>query len=78
LPSSNLCCVVIDLQQFGLGLAAAILIDVTFVRGSLLPSVMVLFGRWNRWLPAPVARVARVEPSPLASSPERSVPAPAR
>jgi hypothetical protein len=25
-----------------------------------------LFGRWNWWLPESVARIVRVEPSPLA------------
>jgi RND superfamily putative drug exporter len=55
----------VDLQQFGFGLAAAILIDVTVVRALLLPSAMRLFGRWNWWLPAGVARIFRVEPSPL-------------
>jgi RND superfamily putative drug exporter len=56
---------IVGLQQFGLGLAAAILIDVTIVRAFLVPSAMKLFGRWNWWLPANVARVFRVEPSPL-------------
>jgi len=56
---------IVGLQQFGFGLAAAILIDVTIVRGLLLPSVMQLFGRWNWWLPSRLARIARVEPSPL-------------
>ncbi len=55
----------IELQQFGFGLAAAILIDVTIVRALLLPSFMRLAGRWNWWLPAGIARVFRVEPSPL-------------
>jgi putative drug exporter of the RND superfamily len=55
----------VDLQQFGFGLAAAILIDVTVVRALLRPSAMRLFGRWNWWLPAGVARIFRVEPSPL-------------
>jgi uncharacterized membrane protein YdfJ with MMPL/SSD domain len=59
----------VDLQQFGFGLAAAILIDVTIVRALLLPSAMRLFGRWNWWLPAGVARVFRVEPSPLQPAP---------
>ncbi|HXF97770.1 MAG TPA: MMPL family transporter [Gaiellaceae bacterium] len=55
----------LPLQQFGLGLAAAVLIDVTVVRALLLPSAMTLLGRWNWWLPEGVARVLRVEPSPL-------------
>jgi RND superfamily putative drug exporter len=56
---------VVGLQQFGFGLAAAILIDVTIVRALLVPSAMKLFGRWNWWLPAGLARIVRVEPSPL-------------
>jgi RND superfamily putative drug exporter len=56
---------VVGLQQFGFGLAAAILIDVTIIRALLVPSAMALFGRWNWWLPPRVARVVRVPPSPL-------------
>ena len=56
---------IVGLQQFGFGLAAAILIDVTIVRALLVPSAMALFGRWNWWLPDGVARVFRVKPSPL-------------
>jgi uncharacterized membrane protein YdfJ with MMPL/SSD domain len=40
------------MQQLGFGLAAAILIDITLVRGLLLPSAMTLAGRWNWYLPA--------------------------
>ena len=56
---------VVGLQQLGFGLAAAVLIDVTVVRALLVPSAMKLFGTWNWWLPAGIARVAGVEPSPL-------------
>ena len=45
-------------KQFGIGLAAAILIDATIVRGVLLPATMKLLGdrnwylpRWLDWLP---------------------------
>jgi RND superfamily putative drug exporter len=55
----------VGLQQFGLGLSAAILIDITLVRTFLLPSAMALFGRWNWWLPNWVAKIAFVQPSPL-------------
>ena len=57
---------IVGLQQFGFGLAVAILLDVTIVRALLVPSVMELFGRWNWWLPDNVARILRVKPSPLA------------
>jgi len=39
-------------KQFGIGLAAAILIDATIVRGVLLPASMKLLGGWNWYLPA--------------------------
>jgi uncharacterized membrane protein YdfJ with MMPL/SSD domain len=57
---------IVGLQEFGLGLAVAIFVDATIVRALLVPSLMALFGRWNWWLPARVARVIRVAPSPLA------------
>ncbi|HSC49709.1 MAG TPA: MMPL family transporter, partial [Gaiellaceae bacterium] len=56
---------VVGLQEFGLGLAVAILVDATIVRVLLVPSLMALFGRWNWWLPNRVARVVRVPPSSL-------------
>ena len=56
---------IVGLQQFGFGLAMAILIDVTIVRALLVPSAMALFGRWNWWLPPSVAKVFFVKPSPL-------------
>lgn len=39
-------------KQFGVGLASAILIDATIVRGVLLPASMKLLGEWNWYLPA--------------------------
>jgi RND superfamily putative drug exporter len=56
---------IVGLQQFGFGLAAAILIDVTIVRSLLVPSAMKLFGKYNWWLPQGVARLVRVPASPL-------------
>ena len=38
-------------KQFGIGLATAILIDATIVRGVLLPASMKLLGDWNWYLP---------------------------
>jgi uncharacterized membrane protein YdfJ with MMPL/SSD domain len=42
----------IDMKQFGVGLAAAVLIDATLVRGVLLPAAMKLLGDWNWYLPS--------------------------
>jgi RND superfamily putative drug exporter len=39
-------------KQMGIGLAAAVLIDATIVRGVLLPATMKLLGDRNWWLPS--------------------------
>ena len=59
-------------KQFGVGLAAAILIDATIVRGVLLPATMKLLGdrnwylpRWLQWLP----RLESEEPSTVPARP---------
>ncbi|MGH2925836.1 MAG: MMPL family transporter [Solirubrobacterales bacterium] len=44
-------------KQFGLGLAAAIAVDATIVRCLLVPSVMVMLGRSNWWLPGWLSRL---------------------
>src|SRR5205814_1938207 len=54
---------VVGLQEFGFGLAVAIFLDATIVRALLVPSLMALFGRYNWWLPGPIARVMRVPES---------------
>jgi uncharacterized membrane protein YdfJ with MMPL/SSD domain len=38
-------------KQLGVGLAVAVLLDATLVRGVLLPSAMKLLGDWNWYLP---------------------------
>lgn len=43
---------VASIQQFGLGLAIAILIDATVVRLVLLPAAMRACGKWCWWLPS--------------------------
>jgi RND superfamily putative drug exporter len=40
------------IQQLGLGLAVAVLIDATLIRSVLLPATMTLLGDWNWWLPS--------------------------
>ncbi len=38
-----------QVEEIGVGLAAGILLDTFFVRTLLVPSVVVLLGRWNWW-----------------------------
>jgi RND superfamily putative drug exporter len=55
-------------QQFGLGLAAGILIDATLIRMILVPAYMRIAGDVNWYLPDWLARILRVEPSPIRRS----------
>jgi RND superfamily putative drug exporter len=41
----------LDIKQLGVGLAIAVLLDATIVRGVLLPASMKLLGDWNWYLP---------------------------
>jgi RND superfamily putative drug exporter len=52
-----------DIKQFGIGLAAGIILDATVIRALLVPAIVRLMGRWNWWLPRPAARLLRVQPS---------------
>ena len=45
------------IQLFGIGLAAAVLVDATVIRSLLVPSLMQLFGKANWWLPGWLDRV---------------------
>jgi RND superfamily putative drug exporter len=51
-----------DVKVLATGLGFGILLDATVVRALLLPALLSLLGRWNWWLPRPVARVMRVPP----------------
>jgi uncharacterized membrane protein YdfJ with MMPL/SSD domain len=53
----------VGLQEFGLGLCAAILLDATIVRAILVPATMKLLGQWNWYLPERVRRALRLRPS---------------
>ena len=44
------------MKQIAVGMALGVLIDATIVRALLVPSLMRLFGEWNWWAPAPLAR----------------------
>ena len=69
----------IEFKQMGVGLAAAILIDATLIRGILLPATMKLLGERNWYLPSwlqwlPKRRLADRTAAPTAPA----VPEPAR
>lgn len=46
-----------DLEELGVGLFVAILIDATLVRCVLVPATMMMLGRWNWWAPGPLLRL---------------------
>jgi uncharacterized membrane protein YdfJ with MMPL/SSD domain len=64
----------VDVKTLGVGLAVAVLIDATAVRGILVPAAIALLGdrawylpRWLAWLPGwklHEARPARIIPAP--------------
>ena len=64
----------VQLKMIGVGLATAVLIDATVVRGVLLPAALALLGErswylpnWLRWLPGGRPELARVaQPEPVA------------
>jgi uncharacterized membrane protein YdfJ with MMPL/SSD domain len=62
----------VGLQEFGVGLSAAIILDATIVRALLVPSLMKLLGDWNWYLPERVRRTFRLRPGPRPSGPEPS------
>jgi RND superfamily putative drug exporter len=47
----------VAVKEIGVGMAVAVLIDVTVVRGLLLPATMTLLGRWNWWRPGVRPRI---------------------
>ncbi len=61
-----------ELQLFGFGLAAAVLIDATVVRMVLVPATMELLGRANWWLPR---RLDRALPHLTVEGPVPTAPA---
>jgi putative drug exporter of the RND superfamily len=55
----------VGLQQFGIGLSAAILLDATVVRAVLVPATMKLLGKWNWYMPERVRRALRLSEAPI-------------
>jgi RND superfamily putative drug exporter len=62
----------VGLQEFGIGLSAAILFDATVVRALLVPALMKLLGDWNWYLPDRVRRAMRLAPRKPATEAGRS------
>jgi uncharacterized membrane protein YdfJ with MMPL/SSD domain len=50
----------LDIKQMGVGLAVAVILDATIIRGVLLPATMKLMGEWNWYLPRWMARMPRL------------------
>jgi uncharacterized membrane protein YdfJ with MMPL/SSD domain len=50
----------LELKQMGVGLAVAILLDATVIRGVLLPTTMTLLGDRNWWLPKSLRWMPRI------------------
>jgi len=48
------------IQELGVGLAVAVLVDATVVRSLLLPSLMKLLGEWNWWMPGFLRWIPRI------------------
>ncbi|RRS00444.1 MMPL family transporter [Glycomyces terrestris] len=48
---------VVFLQMLGLGMALAVVVDATVIRGVLLPALMRLTSRFNWWAPPPLRRL---------------------
>ena len=69
----------IDFKEMGIGLAFAILIDATIIRGVLLPATMKLLGDWNwylpswlNWLPQPGRESVDGDETPVQAEPARA------
>jgi RND superfamily putative drug exporter len=54
----------LEMKQLGVGLAVAVLIDATIIRGVLLPASMKLLGAWNWYLPSWLDWMPRVRSEP--------------
>jgi uncharacterized membrane protein YdfJ with MMPL/SSD domain len=54
----------LDIKQLGVGLAVAVFIDATLIRGVLLPAAMKLLGDWNWYLPRWLEWMPRPETEP--------------
>ena len=60
----------LDFKEMGVGLAVAVLIDATIIRGVLLPASMRVLGDWNWYLPKWLEWMPRLTPEPQPGVPE--------
>src|SRR5436190_21832208 len=67
----------LDIKQMGVGLAVAVLLDATLIRGVLLPATMKLLGDWNWYLPRWLEWLPRVSFEGQREERIDAVPAPA-
>jgi RND superfamily putative drug exporter len=65
---------VLDIKQLGVGLAIAVFLDATVIRGVLLPATMKLLGDWNWYLPRWLEWMPRLGAEPAESKPPEDVP----
>ncbi|HEY1920528.1 MAG TPA: MMPL family transporter [Streptosporangiaceae bacterium] len=61
---------VLELKQFGLALAVAVLLDASLVRLVLVPALMRLLGHWNWWLPGAHPAVLSAADGPGETAPQ--------
>ncbi len=65
------------IKEFGIGLAGGVFVDAVFIRMAIVPSVMMLFGNANWWLPRWLDRIVprlSVDPDELRSTPGQKPP----
>ncbi len=65
----------LDFKEMGVGLAVAVLIDATIIRGILLPASMKILGDWNWYLPSWLEWMPHVH-EPEFEPPPKSAPEP--
>jgi uncharacterized membrane protein YdfJ with MMPL/SSD domain len=66
----------LDFKELGLGLAVAVLIDATIIRGVMLPAAMKLLGDWNWYLPSWLEWLPRIGGEGEVRPPSADPPAP--
>jgi putative drug exporter of the RND superfamily len=63
-----------DIKVFATALGAGVLLDATVVRALLVPAAVALFGRWNWWLPRPLAKILPARPAAVPQMPSAAGP----